>query len=156
MTALLTADEATRLRPGEQLVIVRPGDLFAGGAATGDVFVAPQAWMALTGPCPTCGGSARMPGRADADGSTVGVCPNPDCRDGRRIEPLYTECPACNGDGERAAVDQDEDTGEAASYPVICYKCGGTGRVLVGRGSIEVVPEDDGRNWRVIVKSLSS
>ena len=45
--------------------------------------VAPQDWVALTGPCQTC------KGEHDEDYP----CLAPDCRDGRRIVPLYTECP---------------------------------------------------------------
>jgi len=143
MTPLLQPGEASRLRPGEPLVIVRPGDFtdescICSVTALCPHRIAPQAWVALTGPCPTCEGTGKMPGRADADGSTIGVCPNPDCRDGHRIVPLYTEC-----EHEYARlivgseVDEDQDW--------ICDACGADdgnpdGQVLVGRGWIEVVP----------------
>ena len=62
MTGLLTADEAARLTLGVN-VIVRPGEpcllqhpLECNGRHA-DLFP-PSAWVALTGPCPTCGGKA--------------------------------------------------------------------------------------------------
>lgn len=159
MTALLFPDEAARLRVGEQLVIVRPGDpcQWQNACAAGDPevrcicvepFVAPQDWVSLTGPCPTCGGSSTTCG-CDAKWST-----NPnhnrhcllkrkcDCRDGRWIVPLCTECasPYCDGKGG----DKDQPGWRCPNF---CNKA----RVLVGRGNIEVDPEPDGRNWRIVI-----
>lgn len=141
MTALLTADEAARLRPGEQLVIVRAGDqpfmedaasqyvdAFLDGEVTqqthdalfaGTTFVAPKAWVALTGPCP--------PGCIDAG-----------------IVPLYTECPACAGVGRHftQTVNDDHATRQ-------CEKCRGEFIVLVGRASIAVVPVVTYGEWEI-------
>ena len=237
MTALLTADEAARLRPGERLVIVRAGDQrpsepVGGTCDWGDCqfwaitrrwsdghgwlpvcekhadrygVAPPPLWVALTGPCPTCVGKAvhlksvaigshryasecslcetdghmhmwdcpnhprnsdsgtrndvespsgglratgvakstdgrpavvspwRVPcppgqclGLPGCDGVQCTADPCPDCRDGRRIEPLYAECPE-----------------PFRRHIPPCPACNNEGRVLVGRGSIEVVPVVD-------------
>lgn len=148
MTTLLAADEAARLHVGVNS-IVRAGDRAyeflkyampgyswrsqvppdkAGSAIMHEdgriktvCSVAPQDWVALTGPCPRCRGNGRL-WRLDNDGTAE---PCPDCRDGRRIEPLYTVCP------NRHAF-----RGGWAD----CQRCDEHGRMLVGLGSIEVVP----------------
>lgn len=169
MTALLTADEAARLRVGVN-VIVRPGaqptcqqpserddGTLCGsdyevslvdvvryeGEGESTFFhlpicyghrlalaehviayesapvVAPQAWVALTGPCP--------PGCIDAG-----------------IVPLYTECPACAGVGRHftQTVNDDHATRQ-------CEKCRGEFIVLVGRASIAVVPVVTYGEWEI-------
>lgn len=124
MTTLLTAQEASALRVGVN-VIVRPGDQ----EGWTETWYPPQDWVALTGPCPTCDGTGKF-GVASVRPTTYGPCP--DCRDGRRIVPLYTECP------ERLHWDH-----------FWCETCNGTKQRLVGRGSIEVVPvvtEHNGKN----------
>ena len=128
MTALLFPDEAARLRVGEQLVIVRQADfsIVAG-------YVAPQDWVALTGPCPTCDGHAQHV-------RWWGQEPCHDCRDGRRIEPLYT---GCRSDRFKPGMRWCPACNDEHGNP--------TGRVLVGRGSIEVAPEPDSRNWRIVI-----
>lgn len=160
MTALLLPDEAARLRVGEQLVIVRPGDEPWGTCDWGYCqtvstawrrsdhpdargwlpvcdkhadessvgFVAPQDWVALTGP-------HRKLVQTGGNSWTA-------MEDGRRIEPLYTECPECQGEGGLLCCD--------------------TGLLLSATASIEVVPvvgattygpaEHDGED-RIIVQN---
>lgn len=130
MTALLFPDEAARLRVGERLVIVRQADfsIVAG-------YVAPQDWVALTGPCRTCDGSHMIAPKPEPHPQVQGFCP--DCRDGRRIEPLYT---GCRSDRFKPGMRWCPACNDEHGNP--------TGRVLVGRGSIKVVPvvtESDNR-----------
>ena len=133
MTALLRPDETLTLGVN---VIIRPGDPhpLSGHDAIGHPgpFVAPPEWVALTGPCPTC---VRSPGWVMDDEKNARLNdgnfykkPCPGCRDGHRIVPLYRICPKCNGD-------------ECFRAPELAPRCDcDHGRVLVGRGSIEVVP----------------
>ena len=161
MTALLTNVEAGNLHVGVN-VIVRPGDrcecarisplgvheqgrcVASWPEREGEVRYPPQDWVALTGPCPTCGGRG---GEWEKDGPHDRWETCPDCiesltlLDGhavrtRRIVPLYTECqmewsPGFYCDGW--IIDKDGDR---------CGRCDRCtdGRVMVGRGSIEVVP----------------
>ena len=129
MTALLHPRETLTLGIN---VIVRPGDPCTDWRLPDfNRFVTPQDWVALTGPCPTCDGGGAGWTHGDscpADGCVYGVCP--DCRDGRRIVPLYTDCPQLDV----------HFAGDVDGWDECFYGCDDQHRVLVGRGSIEVVP----------------
>ena len=169
MTPLLTADEAARLRVGVN-VIVRPGEparpVTTATAPFDMTPIAPQDWVALTGPCPTCEGCTIVPyvlcdsARHDMDGDTR-KCPV--CGGGKQPLLHPYDVPKAGGTcGSLMSGGCDFDPSHAGSCSQNtevgpCPDCR-DGRKLTDFGNgvkaivVSVEPEQDGRNWRITLE----
>ena len=107
--------------------------------------VLPSPWCALPATCQTCDGKGHT-GRS-VGGGDIHLEACPDCW-GDPVHLLQATCPHCRGYVADPEPEEVERHG-----PQVCDKCGTTGRVNLGRFTIQTVPVVDHhvKGWHVYI-----
>jgi hypothetical protein len=152
---LLTSEQAAIVRAGGTMLPI-PGDESYeetppgyGDYARFNGYVAPRAWLVLTGPCDTCGGKGSwLEGRPTAP--VRYWCP--DCVNGSKIIDLRGPCMWCHGAGNdpvysRLFPEAVNDLPCPSTFRLDARPACDDGSVSLGRFTIDVQPAPGGRDW---------